>query len=1122
MKCPNCQASNRENAKFCNTCGGKLEIVCPQCGNLNIPGSRFCDECGANLNRVPKQPPQDLSFDEQLAKIKKYLPKGLTEKILSQRDRIEGERKQVTVMFCDLEGFTALSERLGIEEAYWVMDKVYEILIHKVHDYDGTVNEMTGDGIMALFGAPIALEDAPQRAIRSAYAIHREMFAFSEKIKTEHTEIPELKMRIGIHTGPVVVGTLGNDLRVEFKAVGNTVNLASRMETLAAPGTTLVTEDTFKITEGFFRFESLGRRKVRGKDEPVNVYQVIAPSTRKTRFDVSAERGLTPFVGRERELELLVDGFARAKAGNGQAFSIMAEAGLGKSRLLYEFRKAIANENVTFLEGKCLSYGRGVAYHPVIDILKSNFDIRENDGDFEISKKVKSDLNILGMGEASTLPYLLEILGVKDSGIDKILMSPEAKKERIIAAVKKISLKGSEIRPLIVAVEDLHWIDRSTEDYLKNLLDSISGARIFLIFTYRPEFVHTWGGRSYHSQVNLNRLSNRECLLMVYHLLGTEAVDRDLESLILEKTEGVPFFIEELVRSLKDLKLIKRSDRGYRLAERIEKVAIPSTIQDVIMARVDALPEGAKRVLQTGAVIEREFSYQLIKQVEDLPEPDLLSFMSILKDSELIYERGIYPESSYVFRHALTREVVYDSILTERKKRLHEKAGNTIEELYKENIAEHYEVLVEHFMAGDNFEKGAEYSKLSSKKSEKAASLNDAIEYAKKRVDCIERRPESDSNRKQLIDARTVLGLYYVQMVYPIEAKNAVEPIINLAVNSGYKRRLAQIYTILGACRFYSDEDIPKALELSQTALKISDEVNDIVSSVLANHFLGEALGQICDFEKSNYHFEKAFAINKAANNLWGMSVNKSSMSNVASMQGKVDLGYQLSQEAIRLAEDSGDIYSKTWAYNSHGISCYQKGFFEDAIKNLLEGADYSERINLPVQIAFSFSYLAQFYFEIGEYQKSKLHFAKTISFITQCRLGPSWLNLAKLGLAMAGMMADKEKMNLKSIYEREAICKVKYIKGTMQHYIAEILLKIDDQHLPEAEDWFRKAIETNKSNDMRWHLARSYTGYADLLIRKGGQSKARENLGRAIDIFKECGADGWVEKTEQELAALS
>jgi class 3 adenylate cyclase len=428
MKCPQCAFDYKPGKKFCIECGAKLTLKCPGCGSEIEGIEKFCGECGHNLTTPSEPVVKELSFDEKIDKTQRYLPKGLTEKILSQRNKIEGERKQVTVMFCDMEGFTQFTEKLGPEGAYSIMDQVYEILIHKVHNYEGTVNEMTGDGIMALFGAPIALEDAPQRAIRSAMAIHREMGIFSDKIRQKREDIPPLKMRIGIHTGPVVVGTLGNNLRVEFKAVGDTVNLASRVENLAVPGATYVTGETFRLAEGLFRFEALRQKEVKGKEEPVNVYRVIASSTRRTRLDVSAERGLTPFVGRERELELLLDGFERSKSGRGQAFSIVSEAGVGKSRLLYEFRKAVASEDVTLLEGKCLSYSRGVAHHLHMDTLKANFDVRESDGDSQIIEKVKRGLKILGADEATTLPYLLDLFSVKESGIDKIPMSPEAKK----------------------------------------------------------------------------------------------------------------------------------------------------------------------------------------------------------------------------------------------------------------------------------------------------------------------------------------------------------------------------------------------------------------------------------------------------------------------------------------------------------------------------------------------------------------------------------------------------------------------------------------------------------------------------------------------------------------------
>ena len=1122
MQCPKCQFENPSGIKFCGECGAKLERICPSCNSSNPLQFKFCGECGHKLEVPAERPPGDLSFDEKIEKIKKYLPKGLTEKIISQRDRIEGERKHVTVMFCDMEGFTQLAEKLGPEEAYSMMDQVYELLIHKVHDYEGTVNEMTGDGIMALFGAPIALEDAPQRAIRSAYSVHREMARFSDRLKREKENIPPFKMRIGIHTGPVVVGALGNDLRVEFKAVGDTVNLASRMEGLAEPGATYVTEETFKLTEGFFRFESLGEKKIKGKATPVKIYRVIAPSTRRTRFDVSSERGLTAFIGRERELELLLDGFERAKEGRGQAFSIMAEAGIGKSRLLYEFRKAVANEDVTFLEGKCLSYSRGVAYHPIIDALKSNFDIREGDPDSKITKKVKVGLKRTGVDEISILPYLLELLSVKDSGIEKISMSAEARKDRITDAIKQVTLRGAEIRPLIIAIEDLHWIDKSSEECLKDLLDRISGSKIFLVFTYRPEFVHTWGGRSYHNQVTLSRLSNRESNAMVTCILGTEEIDSDLEELILEKTEGVPFYIEEFIKSINKLKIIERKDGKYQLEKDIQEVSIPSTIQDVVMARVDSLPEGTKEVLQCGSVIEREFNYKLIEHVTRLSEKELLPHLSALRDSELIYERGIYPESTYVFKHALTREVVYDSILTSRKKKLHEDIGNTIEDLYKDNIEEHYGVLSEHYISSGNYEKGAKYCRLAGKKAEKAASFTNAIEYTRKRIVCLEKLPPKEDLQERIIGARSTLGLYMFQMYYFIEAKEAIEPIIDLAIKSGYARKLPQIYTIMGTYNYWVEEDLPTALKYLKDAFKISEELNNVVSLFFSSGWLGIAFSNNCEFEKGLYYLEKTIEINIAADNLWGISTMKSCASTFSYyLSGRINQGYQTSYEAIRLAEESGDIFSKAIAYTSHGISFYGKGFFEKATESILEGADFCEKINLLQWNGFAQFNLGEIYFDIGEYQKSEEHYGKAILLFEQNRSSPSTANLAKLGLLRTRVLKNEKNVNLESIYNNECKSNYKIHDGWKARYLSEILLYIDDQHLFDSEDWIKKAIKADKNNGMMLHLGKNYALYANLLNRKDDRPKAKEKLCKAIEIFKECGAEGWVKKYEKELTEL-
>jgi class 3 adenylate cyclase/tetratricopeptide (TPR) repeat protein len=749
MKCSKCGFENPKSNKFCGECGTKLELICPMCQFANLPSFKFCGKCGHNLPLASEKPPEQPSLDEKIAKIQRYLPEKLTEKILSQRGKIEGEHKQVTVMFCDMQGFTALSERLGPEDVYSIMDQVYEIMIRKVHEFEGTVNEMTGDGIMALFGAPIALEDAPQRAVRSAQAIHMEMTRFNHNIRQERTGIPPLKLRIGIHSGPVVVGTLGNDLRVEFKAVGDTVNLASRMETLAEPGTTYVSEATFKLTEGLFLFEALGEKEVKGRTEKVRIFRVIAHSTRTTRFDVSAERGLTPFVGRSRELELMLDAFERAKEGRGQSVSIVAEAGIGKSRLLYEFRKAIANEDVTFLEGRCLSYGRNVAYHPVIDLLRSNFNIREEHSDEEIRSKVKRGLKITQVDEDSTLPYILDLLSVPDSGIDPLL-SPEARKERIIDALNRLVLGGAANRPIVIAIEDLHWIDKISEQRFKSLLDCMSGSRVFLIFTYRPEFVHTWGAKSYHSQLNLNRLSNRESLAMVTYLLGAKNIDSGLEELILEKTEGIPFFIEEFIRSLTDLKIIESEDNVFRVASDIQNLTIPATIRDVIMARIDSLPDAAKDLLQTGSVIEREFSYELVKQVADIAEKELLQLLSVLRDSELLYERGIYPQSTYVFKHALTQEVAYESLLQQKRREIHGRVARALEDIYADKAEQHCELLANHWELSSTPDRSIAYLISSGEKSNSNQAATAAVAFFTRALKLIEKSGKSSEQRVQM------------------------------------------------------------------------------------------------------------------------------------------------------------------------------------------------------------------------------------------------------------------------------------------------------------------------------------------------------------------------------------
>lgn len=843
MKCASCKFMNPENSVYCGNCGScfEKECVCANCGSHLPISFKFCNKCGFSISRSEISSHTVLSLNEKLEKVQRYLPKGLAQKVLSQRNEIEGERKLVTVMFCDMQGFTPLSEQLGPEAIYAIMDKVYECLIHKVHDFEGTVNEFTGDGIMALFGAPIALEDAPQRAIRSAHSIHKEIAKLSNNLRREKSNIPPIKMRIGINTGTVVVGTLGNDLRVEFKAVGDTVNLASRMESIADSGSTFVTDATFRLTEGFFRYEAMGEYEIKGKRSPVRAYRVLGPKNRRTRFDVSTDRGLTSFIGREREIELLIDGLERAKDGRGQAFSIVSEAGVGKSRLLYEFRKAIDSEDVTFLEGKCLSYSKGVPYHLHIDTLKANFDIKDGDIESTIRHKVQKGLRRLNADETTTLPYFLELLSVRNSGLDNGAMSPDTKKDRILEAFKIIILKGCEVRPLVLAYDDLHWIDQSSLDYLKYILEIIPGARILLIFTYRSAFMPIFGAKSYHSQIVLNRLSNRESLVMASQMLGEGTLDRKLEEYILEKSDGVPFFIEELIKSLNESKVIRKKDNVYCITQNIEELAIPATVQDVIMVRIDALPDKGKQFLQTASAIGRVFSHDLIKQVAELPQDEMLSTLSLLKDSEHIYERGVYPQSSYLFKHALTQEMAYDSLLSKNKKLIHEKIGNAIEQISCDNLEEHYEILVHHYGCSENHSQTLKYLDLANQKAARICAMNEAKVYFDKAMQLLDRLADTEQNRHQRISLLAKQGavvelLFNFQEYYDLLIR--YEPVARGLDNQEF---IGAYYGQLGQCHFafghydHAIKTLSRAVALCERAKQFEEAAHAYAYLILSH-----------------------------------------------------------------------------------------------------------------------------------------------------------------------------------------------------------------------------------------------------------------------------------------------
>ena len=1117
MKCPKCESDNREGVKFCEECGAKFELVCPSC-KAKIPlGKKFCGECGQNLTPPTEQAPKEFSFDQKIQKIQKYLPKGLTEKILSQKDRIEGERKQVTVMFCDMAGFTSLSEKLDPEKAYAIIDQVYEILIHKVHDYDGTVNDMTGDGIMALFGAPIALEDAPQRAVRSSLAIHREMARFSDKIKQEEAGVPPLKMRVGLHTGPVVVGTVGNDLRVEFKAVGDTVNLASRMEGLAEPGSTYLTDATFRLTEGLFRFEFLGKKGVKGRKEPIKVYRAIASSTSRTRFDVSTERGLTPLVGRERELELLIDGLERTKAGRGQAISIIADAGVGKSRLLYEFRKAVASEDVTFLEGKCLSYSRGMVYHPIIDILKANFDIRDDDKDLQIREKIKKGLDILGAEEGSTLPYLLELMSVKDNGSDKIPLSPEERKNRILKALKQIVLKGSEVRPLIMAFENLHWIDKNSEESLKELLDAISGSRVFLIFTYRPEFVHIWAGKSYHSQVNLNRLSTRETLKMVSHLLGSAEFDKEIEQVVLEKAEGVPFFIEELINSLRDQRIIEKKDNKYYLTKDIREAIIPSTIHDVIMARVDSLTDGAKGLLQTGSVAGREFSHHLIKKVTEVSKEELLSHLSALKDSELLYERGIYPQSNYVFKHALTQEVAYNSLLQKRRTELHEKIGKILEQIHMDRLDEFCEMLAYHFLQGEDWQRASRYNQEAGLKAFSHSAYEEAQRYFEDALNALKKLPQEKTRVEQEIDLRFHMRSALVPLGRHEEWGEWVRGAESLAKEIDDDARLSNVLNLLSSLHWMLGQT-SKAIVMGGKALSLAEKTGNFSYQAATMLHMGIYFFTSGDYSQQiKFHQEVRKRLTGAvAFQQHGLASFPGAWSRSNLVLGMAELGKfdkieEIGQEALEIAEQVENIFTLVHTYSFLGMAYLRFGKIDSALLLLEKGHKLCGESKIPFGYAYAAGSLGYAYLLANE-PKRALTVLEEGTKPSNLQ-GAVWIVHPLTVLADTYRAAGDISLATETISRSLKLANERDERG-FEAWAMLVMAGIKNaaKQLQEAQQWYQRTLQRASDLAMRPLVAHCHKGLGDCYRGFGNEKKAQLENKMAHEMYRTLKMTYWLQ----------
>ncbi len=811
-----------------------------------------------------------------------YTPPHLAERILAEQAAFEargvsdGERKTITALFADLKGSTALIEGLDPEEARALIDPALQIMMDAVHRYEGYVAQALGDGIFALFGAPLAHEDHPQRALYAALRMQEAMRQYSDQVRLKHG-VP-LSMRVGVNTGKVVVRSIRkDDLHTDYVPVGHSINLADRMEQMATPGSILITEYTRRLTEGYFDLNPLGAADIKGLEEPLHVYEVRGAGPLRTKLQVAARRGLTRFVGRQREMEQLHQALAQAKAGHGQIVGALGEPGLGKSRLFYEFNLT-SQAGCLVLEAYSVSHGKASPYLPVIELLKSYFDIKPEDDERKRREKVAGKVLMLDRRLEDTLPYLFALLGIEERPSPLQQMDPQVRRQRTFAALKKLFLRESLNQPLILIFEDLHWIDSETQGFLEVLSESVASARILLLTNYRPEYRHEWGSKTYYTQLQLTPLGKEEAEELLTFLLGTNSNLVVLKQQILEKTEGTPFFMEEVVQELFEQGILIRDGVGAdselalspakgggpgRPGARLSaSLQIPTTVQGVLAARIDRLAPEEKALLQQLAVIGREFPLSLARQVVAYSEEEFYHLLSLLQRKEFLYEQPAFPEVEYLFKHALTQEVAYGTVLQERRRALHERTAQVIEALYSASLDEHYSELAQHYSRSDNTPKAIDYLYRAGQQAVQRSATTEAITYFTTALELLQTMAETPERAHQELTLQLALAPpLTITKGYTAPEVGAVSTrALALCRQLG---NTPQLFPALrGAANFSVVRgELSTARELAERLLPLAQQARESVLLQEAHGVLGTVLMIVGEAALARSHYEQALSL---------------------------------------------------------------------------------------------------------------------------------------------------------------------------------------------------------------------------------------------------------------------
>jgi len=1120
MQCPRCNQENPSGARFCNSCGARLELVCSACNQTNPPGSRFCNGCGQAFGETKPS-----SGQARFAAPQSYTPKHLAEKILTSKAALEGERKQVTVLFADLKGSMELLADRDPEQARKLLDPVLEHMMEAVHRYEGTVNQVMGDGIMALFGAPLAHEDHATRACYAALRMQDSIKRYAEGVR--RTEGIPIQIRVGLNSGEVVVRSIGSDLHMDYTAVGQTTHLAARLEQMATPGSILIAADTLTLAEGYVQVTSLGPLPIKGLAAPLEVYEVNGAGTVRTRMEAAAARGLTRFVGRETELQTLRQGLEKARAGHGQVVALVGEPGVGKSRLFWEFIHSHRTQGWLVLEGGSASYGKATPYLLVIDLLKAYFQIESRDEPRRIREKVTGRLLSLDRMLEPLLPAMLSLLDVPVEDAQWEALDPPQRRQRTLDALKRLVLRESQIQPLGLALEDLHWIDSETQALLDTLVESLPTARLLLLVNYRPEYRHGWGGKTYYTQLRIDSLPPESAETLLQTLLGDDPGLALLKNRLIAQTQGNPLFLEESVRTLVETQVLQGHQGAYRLVKPLATVQVPGTVQAILAARIDRLPPEEKRLLQAAAVIGEDVAFPLLAAITDEPEEALQRGLAHLQASEFLYEARLFPDLEYTFKHALTYQVAYNSLLQERRRALHAKIVETLERIHADRLTEHVERLAHHALQGEVWEKAVGYLRQAGLRAMARAANREAATYLEQALEALGHLPERRDVTELSIDLRFDLRTALVPLADWERMQEHLHSADALASALGDQPRLARV-SIYMVIQSVLAQEYEEAVRFGQQALSIGQALGDLAIQVPANAYLGVAHEARGDHRAAVDVLQANVALipEDLRHERFGQATSMASFSRSILSLSLSDLGRfaeanQQAEEAARIAEEAGLRYSIAFAWHALGVAHVGRGDFPRARTVLERCVDLCRTYGLPVIMPAAMASLAVALGHEGRSAEA-LALADEVAGLPVSRRFHTERILVSLG--MASMRADRAKVAARTGEALEASQRrgARASEAYALLLLGDIAMHGDPVDVGVVDTHYRAALGRAHELGMRPLVGHCHLGLGKLHRRIGEDAQAREHLAAAATLYRDMDMRFWLAQAEGEAAAIT